>query len=132
MLYAPILMVQQMIAVFRTTFGLQRGWSPQARAGGQYGLATLLSCHALETLSGLALWGGIATGLVSLWLVPIALSLVLAVPLSALSGRRAGKSQTGWMATPVVYSEPKITRAAHRYRAQLKRYLDVVNQHPAQ
>ncbi len=131
-LYAPILMVQQMIAVFRTTFGLQRGWSPQARAGGQYGLATLLSCHALETLSGLALWGGIATGLVSLWLVPIALSLVLAVPLSALSGRRAGKSKTGWMATPVVYSEPKITQAAHRYRAQLKRYLDVINQHPAQ
>ncbi|WP_122075462.1 glucans biosynthesis glucosyltransferase MdoH [Pseudophaeobacter sp. EL27] len=131
-LYAPILMVQQMIAVFRTTFGLQRGWSPQAREGGRYGLGTLLSCHALETLSGLALWGGIVGGLVSLWLVPIALSLVLAVPLSALSGRRAGNSKTGWMATPVVTSEPAITQAAGRYRAQLKRYLDGASRHPAE
>ncbi|MEP4038347.1 glucans biosynthesis glucosyltransferase MdoH [Pseudophaeobacter sp.] len=131
-LYAPILMVQQMIAVFRTTFGLQHGWSPQAREGGRYGLGTLLSCHALETLSGLALWGGIVGGLVSLWLVPIALSLVLSVPLSALSGRRAGSSKTGWMATPVVTSEPAITQAAGRYRVQLKRYLDGASQHPAE
>ena len=132
-LYAPILMVQQMIAVFRTLFGLQRGWSPQARAGGSYGLMTLLTCHALETLSGLVLWGGIANGMVSLWLVPIALSLVLAVPLSALSGRRAGhQGKPGWMATPVVFAEPAVTRAAGRYRAQLKRYLDGAQHHPAE
>ncbi|MEP2718164.1 glucans biosynthesis glucosyltransferase MdoH [Pseudophaeobacter sp.] len=131
-LYAPILMVQQMIAVFRSTFGLQRGWSPQARGGGQYGWRTLLACHALETLSGMALWGGIFAGLVSLWLLPIALSLLLAVPLSALSGRRAGTSARGWMATPVVYAEPKITRTAGAYRAQLKRYLDASARHPAE
>lgn len=131
-LYAPILMVQQMIAVFRTTFGLQYGWSPQARQGGSYGWPVLLTCHALETLSGLALWGGILAGLVSLWLVPIALSLVLAVPLSALSGRRAGNSGRGWMATPVVYTEPRITRTARLYRQQLKQYLDGRAQHPAE
>ncbi len=131
-LYAPILMVQQMIAVFRTASGLQRGWSPQARAGGRYGLRTLISCHALETLSGIALWGGILTGMVSMWLIPIAVSLILAIPLSALSGLRAGTSRSGWMATPVVYSEPKITRTARRYRAQLKAYLAVRTQHPAE
>lgn len=131
-LYAPILMVQQMIAVFRTLFGLQQGWSPQARDGGDYGWRTLFLCHALETLSGLALWGGILAGLVSLWLLPIALSLVLAVPLSALSGLHAGRSGRGWMATPVVYAEPRITRMARRYRADLKQFLHPGAQHPAE
>ncbi|WP_278922541.1 glucans biosynthesis glucosyltransferase MdoH [Pseudophaeobacter profundi] len=131
-LYAPILMVQQMIAVLRTTFGIQRGWSAQAREGGHYGLRHLLICHALETLSGFALSGGILAGFVSLWLLPIALSLVLAVPLSALSGWRAGTSRRGWMATPVVYAEPQITRAADRYRRSFKRYLDMQRQHPAE
>ena len=123
-LYAPILMVQQMIAVFRTLLGLQRGWAPQARAGGSYGLRTLLICHALETLSGLALWGGILAGLVSLWLVPIALSLVLAVPLSALSGLQAGRVSKDWMATPVSSREPRITRMARLYRQNLRNFLD--------
>ena len=50
-LYAPILMVQQMIAVFRTALGIQKGWSPQARDGGSYGLRTLILCHSLETIS---------------------------------------------------------------------------------
>jgi membrane glycosyltransferase len=131
-LYAPILMVQQMIAVFRTALGLQRGWSPQARAGGRYGWTTIIGCHALETLSGLVLWGGIVTGLVSLWLIPIALSLMLAIPLSAISGYRAGRSKAGWMASPVVYAEPAVTRAAGRYRAQLKLYLDAITRHPAE
>ncbi|NIZ14837.1 glucans biosynthesis glucosyltransferase MdoH, partial [Phaeobacter sp. HF9A] len=119
-LYAPILMVQQMIAVLRTLFGLQKGWSPQARTGGHYGLATLLKCHALETLSGAALWIGIAAGLVSLWLAPIALSLVLAVPLSALSSLRLPK---GWMGTAEGLKEPQINQAARHYRDLLRQNL---------
>ncbi|MBW3242794.1 glucans biosynthesis glucosyltransferase MdoH [Epibacterium sp. DP7N7-1] len=119
-LYAPILMVQQMIAVLRTLFGLQKGWSPQAREGGHYSLATLFKCHALETVSGVALWIGIASGLVSLWLAPIALSLVLAVPLSALSSLRLPR---GWMGTAEVLNEPRINRAARHYRGVLRQNL---------
>ncbi|SFT81498.1 glucans biosynthesis glucosyltransferase MdoH [Sedimentitalea nanhaiensis] len=120
-LYAPILMVQQMIAVFRTWLGLQHGWSPQAREGGRYGLGTLMKCHALETLSGVVLTSGIVAGVVSPWLLPIAVSLICAVPLSALSGlSMAG----GWMGTREVYREPLITRAARHYRSELKARLD--------
>ena len=118
-LYAPILMVQQMIAVLRSVFGLQKGWSPQARAGGEYSLATLCKCHLLETVSGIALCIGIAAGLVSLWLLPIALSLVLAVPLSALSGLRLPR---GWMGTAETLNEPQINRAAHHYRNLLRQH----------
>lgn len=123
-LYAPILMVQQMIAVFRTALGLQRGWAPQARAGGRYGVRTLLVCHALETVSGVALFAGIVAGLVSPWLLPIAISLMLAVPLSALSGMLVPGVVGRWMATREMYREPPITQAARHYRAELKAMLD--------
>lgn len=123
-IYAPILMVQQMIAVFRTLFGLQRGWAPQARAGGRYGLRVLVISHALETLSGWVLFVGIVAGLVSPWLLPIAISLALAVPLSALSGVSIGGAFGRWMGTREEYREPAITQAARYYRAELKTMLD--------
>lgn len=121
--YAPVLMVQQMIAVFRTLLGLQRGWSPQARAGGRYSLPTLMLAHAVETVSGAALWAGIAGGVVSLWLAPIALSLSLAVPLSALSGLPLRRRAAAWMATREVLAEPAVFRAARSARNSLGAYL---------
>ncbi len=123
-LYAPILMVQQMIAVFRTAFGLQKGWEPQQREGGQYDLRTLALCHMLETVSGLALWAGILAGLISVWLVPIALSLALAIPLSALSGRHIWGRVGALMGSREDFAEPQITRAARHYRSEIKAFLD--------
>lgn len=115
-LYAPILMVQQMVAVLRTFLGIQRGWNAPARAGGKYSLWTLLRCHALEEISGIVLMTGIVTGFVSLWLLPIAVSLVLAVPLSAISGW----SIKTLVRTSEDYAAPQITRAAHHYRTEMK------------
>ena len=122
-LYAPILMVQQMIAVFRTALGLQKGWSPQARDGGTYGLRVLILCHALETVSGIALSIGIAAGLVSVWLLPIAISLALAIPLSALSGVTSVTARR-LLGMREDYSEPAITQAAKHYRHELKSLLE--------
>ncbi len=122
-LYAPILMVQQMIAVFRTLLGVQKGWTPQARDGGTYGLRTLIVCHALETISGLALSAGILAGLVSVWLAPIAISLTFAVPLSALSGVSAAAARR-MVGMPEDFHEPAITRAARSHRNELKRLIE--------
>ncbi len=122
--YAPILMVQQMIAVFRTMLGIQKGWTPQLRNGGRYGLRTLMICHALETISGIALIAGMIAGLVSLWLLPIAVSLALAVPLSALSGVSLRGLVSKLMGTREMWREPQVTRAARHYRKELKSALD--------
>ena len=122
-LYAPILMVQQTVAVLRTALGIREQWLPQARRGGRYGLDVLLRFHALETVSGWALVAGMASGLVSLWLLPIAVSLAAAVPLSALSGLRL--TRTPWLAaqlgTPEVFNAPPIIRTAQAHRAGLRR-----------
>ncbi|MBV1895003.1 MAG: glucans biosynthesis glucosyltransferase MdoH [Rhodobacteraceae bacterium] len=123
-IYAPILMVQQMIAVFRTLLGLQRGWSPQARTGGRYNLGTLIKCHALETVSGAALSAGIVAGVVAPLLLPIAISLVLAIPLSALSGVVIFGRARGWMGTREDFREPAVSQAARHYRSEVKSILD--------
>jgi membrane glycosyltransferase len=115
--------VQQMIAVFRTLLGVQKGWTPQARDGGTYGLRTLIVCHALETISGLALSAGILAGLVSVWLAPIAISLTFAVPLSALSGVSAAAARR-MVGMPEDFHEPAITRAARSHRNELKRLIE--------
>ncbi len=120
-LYAPILMVQQMIAVFRSLTGLQNGWEPQARDGGRYPLRALILAHALETFAGAALVLGLLSGLVTWWLAPIALSLACAVPLSALSGAPVTARLMG---TAESFREPQIIRAARHYRAELKAYLE--------
>ncbi|WP_170426548.1 glucans biosynthesis glucosyltransferase MdoH [Ruegeria arenilitoris] len=122
-LYAPILMVQQMIAVIRTTLGIQKGWSPQARDGGTYSLRTLILCHTVETVSGVALSVGILSGLVSVWLAPIAISLALAIPLSALSGVSAGAARR-MVGMKEDFNEPAITRSARRYRDELKNVIE--------
>ncbi|MCR9125878.1 MAG: glucans biosynthesis glucosyltransferase MdoH [Rhodobacteraceae bacterium] len=122
--YAPILMVQQMIAVLRALMGLQQGWDAQAREGGSYRLGTLARAHFVETISGLALLAGLVSGLVTLWLLPIAISLAAAIPLSAVSGLSLARLGLATMGTAEVFREPSVVQAARHYRAVLRRHLD--------
>lgn len=113
-LYAPIMMVQQTIAVFRTTIGYRETWTPQQRRGGQYSFAVMFKFHSVETIMGALMIAGMMQGLVTLWLLPIAISLVGAVALSALSGVNLGAK--GWtgrqMGTPEHLNAPRIIRVA--------------------
>lgn len=124
-LYAPIMMVQQTIAVVRTAIGFQERWTPQRRRGGRYSLAVMLKFHAVETVIGLLLIAGMIEGLVTLWLLPIAVSLAGAVLLSALSGVNLGNRR--WtarqMGTPEHLNAPTIIRTAMAERA---RFADVL------
>ncbi len=117
---APILMVQQVVAVLRVLGGVKVVWMPPPRtAGGRYGLAMLLRFHTIETVGGGMLVAGIAAGLVSLWLLPIGLSLLAAVPLSALSGARI-RAMQGLLETPETVAEPQIVARARHWRQFLR------------
>jgi membrane glycosyltransferase len=124
--FAPILMVQQMIAVIRTFAGFRERWVPQQRAGGHYSWAVLMKFHSVETLGGLLLVAGMAGGLVSLWLLPIALSLLAAIPLSALSGvnLRQWRWARSHLGTPEEFDEPEIIRLARAHRQWLRLVLE--------
>lgn len=122
-LYAPIMMVQQSIAVLRTAIGYKEKWVPQQRRGGRYSLGVMAKFHVVETLIGALLITGMVQGLVTLWLIPIAVSLVAAVPLSALSGvNMSGSRQLG---TPEHLNAPKIIREAMAERQRFAAVLAV-------
>jgi membrane glycosyltransferase len=125
-IYAPILMVQQTIAVIRTFIGVKETWVPQVRHGGRYGLWTLVKFHILETAVGALLIAGMSEGIVTWWLSPIALSLALAVPLSAASGWNLNrfKWSRGQLGTPEVFNAPQIIRSAMAERLALRKILE--------
>jgi len=133
-LYAPILMVQQTVAVARTALGYKERWTPQSRGGGRYGVLTVAKFHGLETVAGLLLMAGLYEGLVTLWLLPIAVSLAFAVPLSMLSGAKLTNNR--WTArqlgTAEVFNAPDIIRRAKRERSRLSELLDRSEQFPAE
>ncbi len=81
-LLAPMLMVQQVRAVLRTLMGFDGGWMPHH--SGQTDLRTIIRFHATETVLGLVLLGLAAIGQLSPWLLPVAVSLSLSIPLVAL------------------------------------------------
>ena len=126
-LYAPIMMVQQTIAVMRTALGYRESWTPQQRRGGRYSLAVMAKFHLVETIMGCLLVAGMVQGLVTLWLLPIAVSLAAAVLLSALSGVNLGGSR--WsarqMGTPEHLNAPDIIRTA---MAERERFALVIAQ----
>ncbi|QXT40902.1 glucans biosynthesis glucosyltransferase MdoH [Gymnodinialimonas ceratoperidinii] len=128
-LYAPILMVQQTVAVVKSLLGIRVEWGAQARRGGRHGFWTMVRFHWLESVAGIGLLAGMGAGIVSIWLLPIAISLAFAVPLSALSGLRLTRFRATERAlgTPEVYAAPAIIRAAMAHRATLR---DVLNQVP--
>lgn len=119
--YAPVLMVQQCKAVGRSVLGVSEPWAPQTRKARHYPLGSLLRFHWLECLVGLLLTVGLLSGLVSLWLMPIATSLLLAVPLSAASALPVARCLPRGlrMENPASLREAGVVRRARVERARL-------------
>ena len=132
--YAPILMIQQTKAVLRSIFTRSDAWSPQQRQASAYPLKTLIGFHWLETLLGVLLSAGLIAGLVSFWLSPIVVSLLLAVPLSALSAvplsRRLPLGLR--LETPLSLKEPPIVRKARVARGAMADHLEQAAKIPAE
>ncbi|MEM7487658.1 MAG: glucans biosynthesis glucosyltransferase MdoH [Pseudomonadota bacterium] len=113
--YAPVLMVQQTLAVALAMLGRRLDWTPQNREGGAHSWATLIRFHWLETVLGVILAVGMVTGFVSLWLLPIMGSLLFAVPLSRLSELPL----PAFLATPQEVRAPLVAARAARWRSEL-------------
>ncbi len=109
-LLAPILMIQHVSGVFKTIIGFDTGWSPQNRNGGIYIWKDFLRFHWLETTVGTLLSMGLAMGVISLWLLPIAFSLIIAAPISCLFGKPLpkGRFNPHILATPETIGPAKI------------------------
>ena len=124
-LYAPILMIQQCRAVLRAALTTSEPWSPQRRNADSYPLGTLIRFHWLETVLGVALAAGLFMGLISLWLLPIVVSLTLAIPLSALSSFNLARHAPAGlrMDSPNTLREPAIVTRARLERGRMRALL---------
>jgi membrane glycosyltransferase len=122
-LLAPILMLIQSGSVFQILLGRDTGWQPQRRDDGSIPMADIVRRHRWHTLLG-ALAGLsaflIATSLF-LWMSPTIVGLLLAIPLSWLSGQLgAGLAlkRLGLLLTPEEYRPPAIATRANELQAR--------------
>ena len=109
-MFAPILMVIQSGSVFQIIAGRDTGWNPQRRGDGSIPFKDIVRRHRGHTFFGI--FAGVTVFTISislfLWMSPTILGLLLAIPLSAISGtlvvglalRRIGLLQTPDEAEP--------------------------------
>jgi len=118
---APVLMVQQTLAVVKTLAGQEQGWNAQRRSAARDDFGDLLRIHSVETILGLGLLYGIVAGAITLWLIPVVTGLVLAAPLSSLLAQRPGVlfDRFGLLVAPEQLTTPPIVRLADQYHRQL-------------
>jgi membrane glycosyltransferase len=126
-LLAPIMMLIQSGSVFQILLGRDTGWQPQRRDDGSIPWTDIVRRHRSHTVLG-ALAGlsafMIATSLF-LWMSPTILGLLLAIPLSWLSGQLgAGLAlrRMGLLLTPEEHRPPAIATRANELQARNASY----------
>jgi membrane glycosyltransferase len=122
-LLAPILMLIQSGSVFQILLGRDTGWQPQRRDDGSIPFRDIVRRHRWHTLLGLVAGGSafmIATSLF-LWMSPTIVGLLLAIPLSWLSGQLAvglALKKVGLLRTPEEFRPPAIALRANELQAR--------------
>ena len=122
-LIAPIQMLIQSGSVFQILVGRDTGWNPQRRDDGSIPLRDIVRRHRWHTVLGLLT--GVSAFLIAtslfLWMSPTILGLVLAIPISWISGSLAAGlalKRFGLLVTPDEASPPPIIAAANGLQAE--------------
>jgi membrane glycosyltransferase len=117
-LLAPAMMVMQTTVVLSIVTGRAVGWHTQRRDDGRIPLRTIIRRHRAHTLFGAVLAG--AAYMISppflLWMSPVILGLVLAIPLSAVTGQPVwGRAFRRWglLVTPEETAPPAVLQRAN-------------------
>jgi membrane glycosyltransferase len=116
-LYAPIMMVIHSRHVFDILTGRDSGWSSQRRGAARMSWAEALARHWMHTAFGavIALAAFLLSPALLAWVSPAVTGLVLAIPLSRISGsERAGRmlERLGLLRIPEETRPPRVM--AHR------------------
>ncbi len=124
-LYAPVMMLMQSRHVFEVFMGRDSGWNPQRRDGGGTSWGAAWHFHKRDMLiavmTGSVLWF-LSPPLLA-WVSPALLGLLLAVPLSRVSGSSAmgrALSRIGLLRTPEEIDVPALVRRRGELIAQAR------------
>jgi membrane glycosyltransferase len=117
-LIAPVMMLMHSAEVVSIVTGRDTGWKAQRRDDGSIPFRVIARRHRAHTLFGVALAVAaynVSPGLLA-WLSPVVLGLVLAIPVSAVTGWQGlGKvvRRLGLLATPEGIEPPAVVRRAN-------------------
>jgi membrane glycosyltransferase len=115
---APIMMVNQTMAIVSTLTGVDAGWRSQVRERSGGSIAELSGHYVVHLVVGAALFlAALAHDpMLAAWTSPVALSLVFAAPISAALSRAPRTRSWLWrvMSTPEEAEPPSVVRAARR------------------
>ncbi|HEY8578891.1 MAG TPA: glucans biosynthesis glucosyltransferase MdoH, partial [Beijerinckiaceae bacterium] len=121
-LIAPIMMVIQTGSVMQILFGRDTGWTPQRRDDGSIPFRDIVRRHRSHVFLGfLTLIAGllISTSLVA-WMSPTIAGLILAIPLSWMSGKLSigmALRRMGLLVTPEEGARPTVAARAAELEA---------------
>jgi membrane glycosyltransferase len=118
-LTAPVMMVFQSVAVAEILLGRDAGWQVQRRDDGAIPRREVVRKYSVPTLFGVAMAAGAyAVSLpLLLWMAPVILGLLLAVPMALLSsGQRAGPA-SALFETPEQTAPPQVLIRANELAA---------------
>jgi len=114
-LTAPVMMIFQSFAVGGILLGRDAGWQVQRRDDGVVSREDTLRKYSVPTLFGIAM--AISAYAVSLplllWMMPVILGLLLAIPLAVLSSSAGAGPASGLFKTPEETSPPQVLRRAN-------------------
>lgn len=120
---APIMMVNQTLAIAQTLLGADAGWRPQARNRSDCTLGELAAQYKVHSIVGVVLFlAALAHDpLLAAWTAPVALSLIFAAPVSHALSRAPRMRSSLWrvMSTPEEAEPPAVVRAARRAALRL-------------
>jgi membrane glycosyltransferase len=124
-LIAPVMMLSQSGAVCGVLLGRDSGWQPQRRDDGSVPIRELARRYRHHTVLGLLLGSGAWTVslYLALWMIPVVLGLVLAIPLAVVTGqRRVGRAlrRIGLFCTPEETAPPGVLARATELARQLE------------
>ena len=120
-LIAPVMMLVHTGAIVSILIGRDSGWKPQRRDDGGVPLKALIVRHRWHMLFGIALLfaASLDSWVLVAWLSPAILGMLLAVPVSGMTGStRIGRDirRLGLLRTPEEVDPPAIVRAAAALR----------------
>jgi len=114
-LTAPVMMIFQSFAVGGILLGRDAGWQVQRRDDGVVSREDTLRKYSVPTLFGIAM--AISAYAVSLplllWMMPVILGLLLAIPLAVLSSSAGAGRASRLFKTPEETSPPQVLRRAN-------------------
>jgi membrane glycosyltransferase len=114
-LIAPVMMIFQSFAVGEILLGRDAGWQVQRRDDGVVSREEMLRKYSVPTFFGLAM--AISAYAVSLplllWMMPVILGLLLAIPLARLSSSGSSGIASSLFKTPEETSPPQVLLRAN-------------------